>query len=326
LYAFNGTMNALATLPTDETFHLTRTFRFGATLAAAADKLLALKGERLPLRGARAKRTLLHTASAAPTEGEGPQLAVLVYKNATWFESGAEAAQAALSVYVEKPDDLAKHLAKLEKVAALDAAGREAKRRKAEEGGNNATLTALGLVKRFGAELPAMIAALRARWVQRRDNADSHFSTIHKAKGAEFGRVHLSADLWQHLVAQREKRERCHAYSALPLSGTGGESDALHMLYTALTRAVDSVAMPPGMAEALDAYARPTFLKQHCIGCLAPAPAAGRWMASLPVWSAGGEGSCKAVCAGCALFTPHARGVGVLLARLGGAPPPPDAL
>jgi len=49
IYSFNGCRNALASLQTEARFRLTRSFRFGHELAAAASKLLRLKGELVPV-------------------------------------------------------------------------------------------------------------------------------------------------------------------------------------------------------------------------------------------------------------------------------------
>jgi hypothetical protein len=74
IYAFNGTRNALAALPADATFRLTRSFRFGADLAALADKLLFMKGERVPLRGGRGCVTTLRAASTPTTLAAPPRV------------------------------------------------------------------------------------------------------------------------------------------------------------------------------------------------------------------------------------------------------------
>ena len=76
IYSFNGSRNFLATLPADQVFRLTRTFRFSSSLAAMADKILSWKGERCPVRGARGVHTTIVAGDKLPAQRWMPAAAL----------------------------------------------------------------------------------------------------------------------------------------------------------------------------------------------------------------------------------------------------------
>ena len=310
LYAFAGARNGLAELATDATFRLTRTFRFGAALAAAADKLLVLKGETVPLRGARGMQTRFARA-ASEAESVPPDIgrrnhAVLVRMNATWFKLAVQAIDAGHRVYVE---DMETTLRKLEELARLTAKALQ-ERSAAAKAEND--IAACSLHRLLSVMTPALVLnnidKLRAMCVGRLD-ATALFFTVHKAKGQQFESCELTKDVWDCL----EEEAAANAFNAF--TPEKRRDDELHICYTALTRATTRVELPSELMERLDDYPR-LMNDGHCGSC-EQGFNIGYYVPG--IWC--GSGHLRMFCATCALQEPlddgrHALPLAALAARL----------
>jgi hypothetical protein len=282
---------------------LTRTYRFGTTLAAAADKLLALKGESVPLRGARGVETRIDRVrlGAAP-ELDRRRHAVLVRANVTWFKLAGEAIDAGHRVWV---DDMETTLRRLEGLLAMPPDALERMKITAEEEHDIATGSLLTLLQTSSpAILRGKIGKLRTRCVPHRDAASVQFATVHKAKGLEFTSVEIAEDLWDCLSNDIQ--------NGLVAAGLDDPQnlDSLHVCYTAVTRAERSVALPRRLMTALDNL--PGLCQLGGSGCSAchTVPAQPTLGVRRPVFGGGVEMFCAACAQG------RAKPLGVLAARL----------
>lgn len=72
IYGFRGASNAMELIPSDETFYLTGSFRFGNEVAEVANRILDLKGDVVHLRGLgrKARSVLWLPARAMRTSAE----------------------------------------------------------------------------------------------------------------------------------------------------------------------------------------------------------------------------------------------------------------
>jgi hypothetical protein len=220
-----------------------RNFRNGAYLAATADKVLALKGETVPLRGARGVQTRVACAAAVPPDLGRRNHAVLVRTNATWFKLAVQALDAGHRPYVE---DMKTWLDKLERLAILP---EEARQKRFARALAQDDVAECSIHKLFSEMTPALVLAniykLRAKWVGK-EYATVQFYTVHKAKGLQFDSCELARDVWYSFLEERTK------YAQLPPAMK--RHDELHILYTALTRATLSVELPAALMEMLDEY------------------------------------------------------------------------
>ena len=297
LYAFAGARNGLAELATDATFRLTRTFRFGANLAVAADKLLAIKGETVPLRGARGVETRVVCAAGDPLDLDRRDHAVLVRMNATWFRLAIQAMDAGQHVYVE---DAEKTLLALERLALQNPNAQAA----AEAEDEGAAVSLRRLVEVLGpARVLSDINRLRTQCVPKAD-ATVQFSTVQQAKGLQSDSCELAADVWH--CRQRE------------LQDDGNRHDGLHIAYTSLTRAKRNVALPGWFMNALDDF--PRLVTNGLCGECGNAFAVGLTMPAMWCRAAFGNPE-RMFCAACARLQDdelHVLPLAALAERLGG--------
>jgi hypothetical protein len=326
IYSFNGTRNALPGLAAQHSFSLTRSFRFGAGIAAVADKVLALKGEAATLRGARLYAESTVRARDEPEmPAPGSRLAGIVRQNATWIELAAAAGRAGRRVHLKA--DNADSLLAMAHDIYLVSCGRsdevtERNRRllgrftglsPLEEWvtsiGDLALRSLVAFVRRHGGGVPALLAAVHASRVGDEAAADVVLGTTHKTKGLEYADVHVASDLVTAVLAA----EMDEATGLLPAE----VHEELNLVYVALTRARRRATLPCALLHALDSY-----------GALSPAPewdaeeaadadvppgarcgrcgaavASGRPLLALPLFSSGGT---QRLCADCAHAAPGA--------------------
>lgn len=227
IYGFTGAVNALDSIPADDTRFLTQSWRFGPAIAEAANQVLTTLGAPLRLEGRpgqdsevrrlfepEVRAVLCRTNARAMEEvmlaidrGRRPHL-VGGGKEIIDFARGAADLQGGSKSW---HPDLACFDTWAEVLEYVDTD---------EQGGELALL--VDLVTRFGAK--RLIAVLRPLPPEK--DADLVISTAHKAKGREWTTVRLASDLD---VAPPDDED---LHAGLP-------PEELRLLYVAVTRARD---------------------------------------------------------------------------------------
>jgi superfamily I DNA/RNA helicase len=262
IYSWRGAENALDALG-GERLYLTQSFRFGQAVADVARRVLQSKPLHQPdrpLRGSRrASRVLLgHSASV-----------VLCRTNAGVLRAAVFAAKDGASVHVV--GGIAELAEELESAVALyegrlhDVQAESLKRfadwQELREEADQLQDAVLGrLVEAVeGTDVLRDLAVLKRQHVGSEDQAEVVVSTCHKAKGREWPMVCLARDF-----LTLEKMAKRY-WSVLGRSCEGGRvsrerADAVmqvleewHVLYVAVTRAVETLVLPESLYEELAA-------------------------------------------------------------------------
>ncbi|WP_112177436.1 UvrD-helicase domain-containing protein [Paraburkholderia unamae] len=223
IYEWRGAVNAMEQIHAPERA-LTESFRFGATFAALASRLLALLGERTPIRGQDAIGSIMveDPALAPPVD------AILCRKNVTaiWqFAAGLEAGER--PAIRMSPAEILAYAEGAERLLAGQRAFRPAAfslfetwsdaQAFARSAFGQDLLPLVRIVDELGT---GYLRALAQRSAQA-DAADYVISTVHRAKGLEWKRVKVADDF------------RLRGPDGNPMP----EDDELRLLYVALTRA-----------------------------------------------------------------------------------------
>jgi hypothetical protein len=223
IYEWRGAVNAMAQIDAPERA-LTESFRFGATFAALASRLLALLGERTPIRGQKAIRSIMveDPALAPPVD------AILCRKNVTaiWqFAAGLEAGHrpairmspAEILAYADGADRLLAGQRAFRPAAfSLFETWSDAQAFARSAFGQD-LLPVVRIVDELGTGYLRALAQRSAA----EGAADYVISTVHRAKGLEWKRVKVANDF----------RLRRADGSPMP------DDDELRLLYVAVTRA-----------------------------------------------------------------------------------------
>ena len=288
IYAFNGTRDCLTTLPVTLSFRLTRSFRFGAELAAVADKLLFMKGESIPLRGGRGSFTSIDIGNKLQAEyfaGAGCMLGVVRF-NVSLIDLGFEASTLGASVYIETPaaarqfinlaedvyrvakgqTNMVSHANRhrLSRFQSLEELDEEA----IESAQTDLHILAL-LIRKHTARtdrFPEILQQLRNTLMDSQEGAHALLSTCHKAKGCEHDHVFVCDDLveqvMKHLVDNGRVAETAY--------------DDLNLLYVGITRARRRLTLPSLLVQRLDTYAKlwmvPLGEEMACTACSTVVP------------------------------------------------------
>jgi hypothetical protein len=223
IYEWRGAVNAMAQIDAPERA-LTESFRFGATFAALATRLLALLGERTPIRGQDAIGSIMveDPALAPPVD------AILCRKNVTaiWqFAAGLEAGhRPAIRM---SPAEILAYADGADRLLAGQRAFRPAAFSLFETWSDAQSFarSAFGQdllpVVRIVDELGTGYLRALARRSAEEGATDYVISTVHRAKGLEWKRVKVANDF----------RLRGADGSPMP------DDDELRLLYVAVTRA-----------------------------------------------------------------------------------------
>ena len=246
IYEFRGAINAMEEASAPHTAHLTTSFRFGGEVAWAANRVLSMLGETRPLVGNPDRRSRIIDL----TDGT-----VLARTNATTIAACIEALDAKKRPHlVGGTDEL---IALLRGVQDLK---RDEPSTRPEFFGFENWQQVLEFVRSGeGEELLTFVNLVEARgeaqllWalnqVVEEDDADLIISTAHKAKGREWDKVRLMDDFLKSLPLKDEKRQ--------PTSQI--DPAELRLLYVALTRAKEAMAVPPPLRQFLETGVLPKF-------------------------------------------------------------------
>jgi ATP-dependent exoDNAse (exonuclease V) beta subunit len=245
IYEWRGAVNAMEQIKTANDSYLTMSFRFGETIAHAANKILGHLGETKALKGNPSKTSYLGTleydASLSRTN------AMLVSELIRLLETGKRLCvvggiadlerllEGVMLLQNGKPSD----------VPELFGFGNWNEVRQAVQAEEGHELTTLvNLVERFS--VGQLLAALR-RAVSEESKAQVVLSTVHKAKGREWNRVYLTDDF---VVQKKTPRDGV----ARPIP-----REELRIAYVAVTRAKVAVNIPPGIRNAFGISQDPKY-------------------------------------------------------------------
>ena len=251
IYAWRGAVNAMRMMPGAE-FPLTQSFRFGQSVADAANAVLQCKPERL--RPAMRVIGNPERASEVGTMPRGVRHTFLSRTNAEWFQEALgfngpvhvvggidETAKLLMSAY-----ELWRNNARPARCAP--AIARFANWRElcehAEMFDDRELLFARTMVeKHYKERLPGAIAQLRRRHVEAEGDAALVLSTAHKAKGSEWPFVRLGQGFSSPLG---------EAWSRMPEDEQEAE---INLLYVALSRAIHGLEPCQAVLDCIS-YAR----------------------------------------------------------------------
>lgn len=107
--------------------------------------------------------------------------------------------------------------------------------------GNSGLKTMIGLVKEYKKDLPDILKVLKEKHVDEdmKDQADMIFSTVHRCKGLEYGKVYIEEDFMD-LESIREASKRGQEEPAY----LNRLKEEVNLLYVAITRAKHRVSIP----------------------------------------------------------------------------------
>lgn len=253
IYSWRGAVNAMRMMP-GEVFPLSQSFRFGQTIADAANAVLDCKPD-----GTRPGFRIVGNPGRISQIGRvprGERHAFLSRTNAEWFARamGTDARVHVLggieetARLLERAWGLWRHGTRPARAPAIARfTSWRALCEHAERFEDRELIFARRIVEQYREGFPAAIASLRARHVEHEDDAQIIFSTAHKAKGREFGLVTLGPGFVSPLDEEWAK-----------MSPAAREAE-LNLLYVALTRAklglepcqavLDCVAIQRGLAR-----------------------------------------------------------------------------
>ena len=277
-------------LPADQVFRLSGTFRFSSALAALADKILCMKGERCPLRGARGVHTTIVTGDA-PTPGLGFPTTVICRTNVSWLElaakmgelaaqpggAGGEAA-AGKKLYIYTPEDAARWCDDAIDLTYLALGRRNMMQGRfrfkksyrevvdeAKAEGDVAVSSLAALINRQGAgAMLGFIVRIQQSLVGAEEEAEVLSGTTHRLKGREYDATLVHSDLLQGIEWDAFDEES-------GLMAEGGH-ESLNLLYVAMTRGRKHVTLPASLLSILETYGRweqvaPAAAPQCCRSC-----------------------------------------------------------
>lgn len=240
IYAFRGCVNAMDMLKNAEVHYLTQSMRFGAAVADPATLLLGyLKGESRAVVG-------LGQMEPVPNKVDRSQpYAVICRTNAKVFGHAVKLLGEKKVHFVGGVDSypLAKledvfHMWNGDKARVKDAFYREfadceALETYARETDEKEILSLISVAREFKAELPALIAKVKAAACEKAEDADVILTTAHRSKGLQFRQVVLNDD-FDDLVDGTGK---------LNIGDCEKFQQEVNLLYVAMTRAQRAIEL-----------------------------------------------------------------------------------
>ncbi len=237
IYEWRGAVNAMEEIETDHTTFLTTSFRFGDAIAGVASQVLGLLAESRPITGNPSVRSRLATITAPN--------AILARTNASTIAAVIEALDQGRKPHLvggnKELMDMLRGVQALKAGEPSDVAeffgfanwNEVVEYSHTTEGGH--LLTFVGLVESRG-EKQLMWALNRTVSVE---ESTVVISTGHKAKGREWKSVRLMDDFMKSKPAKENAEQ------------IGLDPAELRLLYVAITRAKETLDIPPPLADLL---------------------------------------------------------------------------
>ncbi len=221
IYQFRGaSSDSIDAVRATFTLPLRRTFRFGAPLAACAVAMVRFfkrpRHQDFAIEGRPDRPTAVHPLADGEEDGlyarlaqQGEPLLVLARQNRTLFEEVLRCLRCPAVTRIGFVGGLDGACGGLDRILDLHRLRRgervgcpfigsfrslEALRAACEADGDDGLGSMCALVERCGADLPARVAEIRARFVEHAGGPQVLFSTVHKAKGLGWPSVYLAGD------------------------------------------------------------------------------------------------------------------------------------
>lgn len=239
IYQFRKSVNAMKNVPRSniEDFYLTQSWRFGSAISDVANRLLAMKGEKVFLQGlgptsyvGEVNRRERHTVLSRTNSGLFRE-AIRDKSASLFFVGGIEGYR---FEQIEDAFHLSKgqvsriktrHLREFETFANMSAF--------AEETDDPESKMLINIVEKYSDRIPSLLSSVRARAVSHVDQANIILTTAHKSKGLEWSNVILADDFPSHEDLMETKEESPLAFEA-----------EINLLYVASTRAKRHLQLP----------------------------------------------------------------------------------
>ncbi len=244
LYQWRGAQNALGSVPSDERFYLTNSWRFGTSVEFYANEVLAYKESVLRLNGrgrnVTEREALLarsYTFVAATNAGVFEHAAGLAEGKKVFFIGGIESYRLGKMIALERLargqrvesayDPYLSLFSSFEEVEEFSTSVEDVE-----------TLSCVRVVKRYGRKIPELIERLRNSVVKEERKADVVLSTGHKIKGLEAPVVRLAEDF----VSAFDEDGKIKPYDP-------DECERWNNLYVALTRGKAYIYPPQSLLD-----------------------------------------------------------------------------
>lgn len=243
IYRFRGASNSMETLNADQSFYITGSFRFGPEVAEIANRILALKGERVQLRGLGSRATV-HEAPYEDIRGS----AFISRSNAAIFNKAHEAVQAGVPVAFvggigTYKFEIGEEISRLKQGGPSEVRNAfiasfssfESLAEYAEAVGDRELSGWAKVVDRYGPRFERVLSGIRGAALQH-DGHDASQSnalvvvTAHRSKGLEFDRVELAPNFIETIDEETGKLKDFGRASA-------EDVEEINLLYVAATRA-----------------------------------------------------------------------------------------
>lgn len=258
IYGFRGAHNAMQTLAADAAFYLTGSFRFGQEVANVANRILALKGETVELRGL-GEATEVFIGPMGSPRGT----AFISRTNAAVFSKAFDAVTAKVPVAFvggigTYKFEIGEDISRLRQgdatevrnpfIASFDSF--EALAEYADTVQDRELVGWKNVVERYGRRFDHALSMIRANALQY-DSADASqrnaltVVTAHRCKGLEFDRVELAENFVDTIDEETGKLKDFRRANR-------ETQEEINLLYVAATRAKHRLGVNQSIAALLD--------------------------------------------------------------------------
>lgn len=247
IYGFRGASNAMESIRAGEHHYLTGSFRFGPAVAAAANAILAVKGEEVRLSGLGRPSRLRRLGASEPHAFISRGNCALFRRAVGAVEAGEELAfvgdvkgyrfDQILDVHTLSKGGAARD-AFLRSFASMDDLAQYG-----EAVNDREILSCVKVVEKYGDRVPGLIEQIESS-AGPMEGAQVVLTTAHKSKGLEFENVRLAEDFMPLLD---EDGRVFQAFGASP-----SEIEDVNIQYVAATRAKRALHVNESLAAYLD--------------------------------------------------------------------------
>ena len=255
IYSFRYAIDAMRNIASDDTFELSQSFRFGSRIAELVSLFIqeAKREPQFRIDGSECVVSSISFAQTIQAASASETVAALSRTNVALFENAMELRSRKISFRFER--DLYPLLLRTLDVYWLADARTQNIRdplirsfknldeleRYAEDTENFQMQGMIEIVEKYAPDFPGVVFEFGEIAKKERNSGDAAgviLSTIHSAKGQEYDRVYLHADMAENLARLNNKE---HA----------PDDDEINVAYVGLTRAKRQICLPPEFTDIL---------------------------------------------------------------------------
>ena len=266
IYGFRGSVDAMRTRDDYEQLSLTTSFRFGQTVADAANMVLALKGERRRIKG-------FGDGVLANSQQNMPGTKAIIFRHNMnfWREALSYGSTSQYKIYIEGDmvnynheklmDVYRLYRKEVPKDPLLARYANYDELRKAAENMMDTSLNGLCMVvedicKRNPHALETKMNLLKSSLVSSVKDATLVLTNAHKSKGKQYPRVVVFEDFTHSPLNSLKKGDHNiygypETYSGLLEEVSPKQEEEANVLYVAMTRAQQILSLPPAYLKNL---------------------------------------------------------------------------